>query len=299
MARRRNALGEALAALPVIGLRGLMALLPWRTRLGLAGALGRLAVTRIGRLRRRVQANLHHVMPELGAAERDRILRDVGDGFGRTVTEMLFARAFAARRPWRGPDGPGAEALVAAVRGGKSLILISGHIGQWEAGRAWVKSQGRQCAGVYRPVRNRWLDALYRRNIGFTGAPVFPKGRGSVRAIARHIADGGVLALLVDQHERRGQTLDFLGRPAPTTLIAAEFALRYGVPVFPAFAIRAPDGVTIDMHIEAPLPHTTPREMMQSFNDLLAAQVRAHPGQYYWLHRRWAKDMPGASPMSQ
>jgi Kdo2-lipid IVA lauroyltransferase/acyltransferase len=50
------------------------------------------------------------------------------------------------------------------------------------------------------------------------------------------------MALLVDQYERRGVPLDFLGKPAPTTLIAAEFGLRYQVPVFPGFGIRAEDG---------------------------------------------------------
>jgi Kdo2-lipid IVA lauroyltransferase/acyltransferase len=43
----------------------------------------------------------------------------------------------------------------------------------------------------------------------------------------------------------------------------------------------------------APPPLSTPEAMMQAVNDALAEQVRARPGQYYWLHRRWSKSLPG------
>jgi KDO2-lipid IV(A) lauroyltransferase len=291
MSGRGGTVREAVVAAPVLGLRAVVALLPWRLRVGFGGALGRLAIRVLPRLRRRVEANLAHVMPGLPSEARARILRETGDTFGRTVTEMLFADAFRARAPWREPTGPGAEALRRALAEGRGAILVSGHIGQWEAGRAWVKTQGRECAGIYRPLRNRHLEALYHRNIASNGAPMFPKGRRSVRAIARHIAEGGVIAFLVDQYDRRGAALDFLGRPAPTTLTAAEFAIRYGVEFFPCHVRRDPDGIGMVFIVEAPLPRTDAREMMQRFNDLLGAWVRETPGQYYWLHRRWSKDV--------
>ncbi len=34
--------------------------------------------------------------------------------------------------------------------------------------------------------------------------------------------------------------------------------------------------------------------MTQAAADSLAARVRATPGQYYWLHRRWTKTFTGA-----
>jgi Kdo2-lipid IVA lauroyltransferase/acyltransferase len=290
VARPRSAFGDALGFLPVLALRSLLALLPWRARVAVAGALGRRIVASVPKLRRRVETNLDLVMPELDAADRARIVRETGDTFGRTMTEMMFARAFRARRPWRPPVGPAAEALAERIRSGQGVIVLSGHIGQWEAGRDWMRvAGGRDCAGVYRKVKNRYIEALYFDNISFTGAPMFPKGRTSVRGIAGHIARGGVMAFLVDQHERRGEPIDFLGRPAPTTLIAAEFALRYDVPLFVVYGIRAADGVAIDVLVEPAIPHTTAREMMEAFNASLARQVRAHPGQYYWLHRRWVK----------
>ena len=37
-------------------------------------------------------------------------------------------------------------------------------------------------------------------------------------------------------------------------------------------------------------------EMTQALNDSLEAQVRAHMDQWFWIHRRWAKKIPGRKP---
>jgi Kdo2-lipid IVA lauroyltransferase/acyltransferase len=60
----------------------------------------------------------------------------------------------------------------------------------------------------------------------------------------------------------------------------------------PAYAPRTPDGAASTSG-STPIPPTSAPEMMQAFNHSLAAQVRARPGQYYWLHRRWQKTLPG------
>lgn len=294
MPERRARPGDALAPLAVRGLLGLLAPLPWQTRLAAAGWLGRTALARSRRLSARIAANLAHVMPETTEAERARIAREVGDCFGRTALELFAARAFERAQPWNPPAGPGLAAVEAAIAERRGAIVISGHFGGWEAWRAWLKARGAPGAAVYRPLKNPRLDALYRDSIAHTtGGPVLPKGRMAVRTLMRHLTRGGFVALLVDQYDRGAPALDFLGRPAPTTLTPAELALKLGLPLIPAFAPRTPDGARIDIWFDAPIPPSSAREMMQAFNHSLAAQVRARPGQYYWLHRRWEKDLPG------
>ena len=63
-----------------------------------------------------------------------------------------------------------------------------------------------------------------------------------MRGIVAHLARGGIVAILTDQYERRAAPLDFLGRPAPTSTVAAELALKYKLPLIPIYGIRDPDG---------------------------------------------------------
>jgi KDO2-lipid IV(A) lauroyltransferase len=277
------------AFLPQAALLGVTRVLPYRARLGLAAWLMRWAVALLPHLRARVEGNLRLVLPELGAAERARVRDAMADSFGRTFIEILNNRAFHARRSWAAPSGPGAAAVEAAARSRTGAVLVTGHFGQWEACRAWMKAQGINCAGVYRPTDNPYLNRVYLRNLEFGGTPIFAKGRSGVRGLVAHLAGGGIAAILTDQYERRARRLDFLGHPAPTSFVAAELALKFRVPLIPVYGIRRSDGEHVDVVFEPPVPPSTAADMMQRVNDSLAARVRAHPEQYYWLHRRWVK----------
>lgn len=284
-----------LAGLAYLGLRAgiaLLGVLPWRKQSDFAGWLGRTIVTRSPRLMARVVTNLAHVMPATTEAERERIAIETGDCFGRTALELFASRRFEANHPWNAPTGPGLAAVRQAIAAGTGAIVVSGHYGGWEATRAWLKEQGRPTATIYRPLRDPRLDEFYRESVAYTGSPMLPKDRLAVRTLVRHLAKGGFVALLVDQYERNAPALDFLGKPAPTTLVPAELARKFRVPLIPAFATRRDDG-RIDIFLDAPVTGDSARAMMQGVNDSLAARVRAHPGQYYWLHRRWTKDLPG------
>ena len=278
------------ATLPARALIALAQHLPYRMRLAFGSALLRGAVALVPRLRARVENNLRLIFPEMPAGERRRIRRAMADNFGRTFTEILSNPSFHGRGYWIPPEpGPGTEAILHAAREGSGAVLVTGHFGQWEAGRAWMKSSGIACAGVYRPLDEPELNAIYLENLEFGGTPIFPKSRRGVRGIVAHVARGGIVAILTDQFERRGAPLDFIGHPAPTALVPAELAFRSKLPLVPIYGIRQPDGLHVQVVVEPPIPHSTVPEMMQAVNDSLAAQVRAHPGQYYWLHRRWVK----------
>ena len=103
----------------------------------------------------------------------------------------------------------------------------------------------------------------------------------------KHLKSGGELIILNDQHDMNAPVLQFMGRPARTTLSPAELALRFNALVIPYFAIRQPDGLTFRCIMEAPIPHTDAETMTQEMNDRLAARIRANPEQWFWVPRRW------------
>ena len=239
--------------------------------------------------RRRIDGNLRMIFPEVRAEERARVRRGVADNFGRTFVETFSARDFQKRAPWSEPAGPGWEALEAARAEGRGALLVGGHFGQWEAVRGALKARGIEVGALYRPMNNPWLERTYLENMSEHGAPMLPRGGAGMRELIRHLKGGGVVAILLDQYVVDGVPIDFLGRPAPTGTAIAALAGRFKVPMIPAYGTRQPDGVQIAIDFEEPLAPGTAEAMTQAAADSLAARVRATPGQYYWLHRRWVK----------
>ena len=93
--------------------------------------------------------------------------------------------------------------------------------------------------------------------------------------------------LLIDVYDADGTEMPFLGRPALTALSAAQLALRYDALLVPYFGIRAADGVSFSVEIDAPIPHPEPRDMMRAATAALEARITRHPEQWFWVHRRW------------
>lgn len=275
-----------LAARTVIGL-GLM--LPYATRVPFAGWIMRRIVGPVAGYRARALTNLAAIWPNRPPAERRAIADAVCDNMGRTLIENYSTHDFTARLASAVPTGPGMAALRAAHAVGRPVILVTGHFGNYEAARAALAARGYQVGGLYRPMRNRHFNAHYIRTMEAFGGPVFGQGARGTTGFVRHLKSGGQLVLLFDQHVARTESYDFLGRPAATATSAAELALRYGADLIPFYATRNADGLTFTIELEAPVPHTTPREMTEALTRSLEARIRDRPGQWFWVHRRWKR----------
>lgn len=286
---KRGPLLSLITYAPQALLLGVARILPYRARLGFAAWLMRRAVAWVPDLRHRVDGNLRLIFPELPEAERARIAAAMAGNVGRTLIEILTNRAFQTRAGWSEPAGPGWSVLQDARRAGRGAILVSGHFGQWEAVRGALKARGIECAALYRPVKNPWLERAYFANLQTGGRPIFARGGAGLREMVRHLRAGGVVAVLLDQYTKRGTVIEFLGRPAPSGTMIADLALRYQLPMIPAYGTRDPDGLHVTLAFEAPIAPGTGETMTQAAADSLSARVRAHPEQYYWLHRRWVK----------
>lgn len=274
---------------------GLALAMPYETRIRFAGWVTRRLVAGPAGYLSRAEENLALVWPDMDARRRRHLARAVADNAGRTLIENYSTRDFLARMAEVTPKGPGVAALQAARDAGRPVILVTGHFGNYEAARAALVARGFPVGGLYRPMRNRFFNAHYVRTMEAFGGPVFPQGRRGTAGFVRHLRAGGLLVLLIDQHNSGGAALRFMGLPARTVLSAAELALRYGADLIPFYATRQPDGLSFEIELEAPIPPASPEAMTQALNDSLEARVRAHPEQWFWIHRRW-KAGPGDLP---
>ncbi|MBD1204333.1 MAG: lysophospholipid acyltransferase family protein [Rhodobacteraceae bacterium] len=260
--------------------------LPFDARRRVAAALLAHVVAPLAGWRGRIRDNLALVRPDLPEADRARLEREVPRSIGRTLAELYSGPDFVARVAREPLQGPGVPALEQAFRSRRPVLLVTGHLGNYDAIRGGLIARGYPVGGLYRPMDNAFFNEHYIAAISRIGTPLFPRGRKGLAEMIRFLKGGGMVGVVLDQSMGDGAMLSFFGQPALTSLSPAEMALRYDALVLPTYGLRRPDG-GFDLWIEAPIPHTTAEAMTQALNDSLEAQVRAHMDQWLWTHRRW------------
>lgn len=285
MAARDDSSASPLARAVILTLLRLPMILPFRLRRETVALLMAWVIGPIAGYTDRVKANLARAMPELDHAEIRRLSRSVPANSGRMIVESTSVEPLRSRVAAAGMVGPGVAALDAAHAAGQPIVAVSGHFGNFDAPRCALAARGHQIGALYRPNDDPVLDAHYRAMLAGIAEPIFPRGRRGLAQMLRFLRAGNTVAILFDQHVRDGAPLTFFGLPAATTLSPAEMALKYGALLIPLYGIRK--GERFEIVCEAPIPHSDPATMMQALNDSLEAQVRAHPEQWLWIHRRW------------
>ncbi len=272
------------------GLRAVIWLLlrlPYTWRVPLCGWLMARVFGPLAGYDSRVRENLTRILPDLPEAEVDRLTRAVPNNVGRTVIEMYSGAEFIERATRHPLTGPGLEALDAATAGKRPIIVVSGHFGNYDAGRTALIQRGYPFGGLYRRMKNPYFNAHYVAAISRLGLPLFARDKRGLAEMIRFLRGGGMLGLLIDQHMAHGARLSFFGHDALTALSAAELAIKYDALVFPIYAIRLENGLDFRIVVEQPIPRGTPEAMTQALNDSLEVLVRQHLDQWLWIHRRW------------
>ncbi|MEL6643959.1 MAG: lauroyl acyltransferase [Pseudomonadota bacterium] len=269
------------------GILGVVLRVPYRWRIPLMGWIVSRVVSPLAGWPKRIEHNLRHVLPDMPFSERQRLIRQVPDNAGRTLIEIYSGTEFVGAVKDTLISGPGVAPFEAARAEGRPVILVTAHFGNYDVARAALNARGHSLAGLYRRMRNARFNDHYVRAVETIGKPVFPTDRRGLMGLIKHLKSGGVIGILVDVFATDGAPLTFFGQPAPTALSAAEWALKFDALMVPTYGIRHADGLSFEVVMDAPIDPDTPETMTQALNDSLEAHVRAHMGQWFWIHRRW------------
>lgn len=278
----------------------LLGRLPRRLLGGLGAWLGTLAYA-LGIRRAIAAGNLALAFPEKTAKERRAIARTNYRHVGRSVLEAFATARLNPTEIERLLDAPGFALVERLHAEGRGLVVASAHLGAWELLAAAYGRRGMQVNLVTRSLRGRSNAALTtaRAQSGLTEIP--PRGALALGAAA--LRRGEVVVNLVDQNmlPKRGIFVRFFGEWACTTPAASLMAMRTGAPVIVAVAVTLPDGRT-RLCLEGPFPvppggsvAERARAHTQQLVAAIERYVRAHPEQWFWLHRRW-KTRPRKPP---
>jgi len=254
------------------------------------GFIGREIFART-RVTKRARDNLIAAFPEKSEAEREAIIRTMWDNLGRTVAEYAHLDKFDLSGPNPRIQVNNLEEIE-KIRG-KGALIVSGHFANWEIMPISASRYGIDGAIVYRPPNNPYVDRYIARARAHKGyAEQISKHQGT-RRIFTLLRGGKAILLLADQKTNEGIAMPFFGRDAMTTPAPAALALKLKVPMIFASNKRL-GGARFAVTVYPPLEFTPSgdddadmRTMTAAINLRLEEMVRADPGQWLWIHRRW------------
>lgn len=265
--------------------------------------LGRLGFAPLGIRRAVVSRQLAAAFPERDAAEIERIARAAYAHLGRTAIETAILPSYSRSQ---------IVGLFEAVNGwsiveermarGKGLILVSGHLGNWELGGAYLAARGIPIDAVARHMANPLFDRYLTSTRESIGLHVV-HDEDAVRRVPRAVRSGRAVAFLVDQGAvgLASTWVKFFGRYAKTPRGPAVFALRLGAPVVFGAAVRQPSGRYVLSFEPIAVTETGDREadvdrIVAEYTAVLERWIRRTPEQYFWHHRRWKHQRPDTPP---
>ena len=289
-----GALRAAVMALRTIGMRGA----------GAVGAsLGKLGYRPLKIRRNVVERQIAAAFPQMPHADVSRIAIAAYAHLGRTSIETALLPMYNRQQIIDLFDEvEGWSIIEERLARGRGLIVVTGHLGNWELGGAYVAARGLPLEAVARYMENPLFDRYLTQTREQIGMAIVHDDE-AVRRVPRALRAGHVVAFLIDQGAvgLASTWVPFFGRLAKTPRGPAVFALRLGTPMVFGAVVRQPSGrfrlsfEPIDTPTTGDLEHDVER-IVADYTAVLERWVRRAPEQYFWHHRRWKHQRPGTPP---
>ncbi len=280
------------------GLRSFLAVggsLPLSISRPIGSTLGRAAFRLLPRSRERIRTHLEIAFPDLTREQRATVARACARHFGFMLAEVAWLWHAKPQDVEKLCTLEGVEHFFSALERGRGVIFATAHCGTWELLSARLPVAGVPLSTAARQLDDPRLDRLVTAMRTRFGTEVILRGPAAGKQMVRALAGNRVAALLIDQDIRDipGVFVPFFGRPAWTPSGAAMLAIRRDCPMVTGFIHRLPDGRhRAEIHPPLPMPdrgslEDRVEELTASATSTIERQIRTHPEQWVWMHRRW------------
>jgi KDO2-lipid IV(A) lauroyltransferase len=268
-------------------------LLPYSLGVLLGGLLGYLAYYILPRDRERA---ISHLTSVFGDKEPAWIRRTAHRSFAHLGKAMLETMLLKPGRLSRIVEFQGYDNLRRAVERGKGVVVVTGHIGNWEFLAAAVAAHY-PASVVAAPIEPEPVNDMIVKLRAANGVTTILRDRpGASRDLIRVFRETRVLGILIDQDtDVDGAFVDFMGRPAWTPTAAASMAIKFNAPVMFGSIRRGRDNRhTIIMEGPLDLIRTGDdgKDIIANtamFTKKIETCILQNPEQWVWMHRRWRR----------
>ena len=260
----------------------------------LGGIIGRV-IGPLFRSKNITKQNIKNGLGEVDKKRETKIINGMWSNIGRTFAEYVFLKDFKFNKTnFDHIKINGTNYLNEIKNNNEPAIFYSGHFANFELMAMELDKFGIKCAAIYRPLNNFFLNPLmeYLR-MKYISPNQIPKGRMGMREIISKIKNGYSIALMVDQRVSEGPRAPFFNKPAHTTTIPAQLALKYNCKLVPIYLERKED-VNFEMTIHEPYKIQKTgnddqdiKDITLKINQIIEKMITKNPTQWIWSHNRW------------
>ena len=186
----------------------------------------------------------------------------------------------------------GEQHLTEALNSEKGTIVVLLHLGNWELVNVWL-NQYTAPVIMYKPSKNKGIDRFMLEARQSTRAKLVPTDENGVRAIFKHLKQGGLTVILPDHlpKESGGIYADFFGQKALSTTLLSKLASKTQCNVIGISCLRNSD-THFDIHCTQLSENILSKDLQVSVNQLnqdVEAMINVAPEQYVWSYKRFKK----------
>lgn len=288
-------LKDRLEYLPLSLLAGFFRLLPRRIALKIGESLGVFIYYMSSRHRRITLDNLKIAYGnDKDDKELEEIAKSAFKNIGRVAAE--FAKMTSYKKDFVKSiiETSGLENLEKAVKERKGIILLGGHLGNWELLAFSLSLSGYPLNLIARPLDNPLVDNFVLKHRTAGGNKVIAK-KSALKDILQCLKNKERVGILLDQNvaQQEGIFVDFFGRIACTSFGLSLIALKIDVIILPIFLVYIGNGrykQLIGNEVEIKRSGNFEEDLAYNtalFTKVIESYIKQYPEQWFWAHRRW------------
>ena len=175
----------------------------------------------------------------------------------------------------------------------QSVILVLGHLGNWEMAGAFMSTQNiPKLYAIYHPLANRKFDQLMIKMRTRFGAGVYPM-KGALRGMLKNKHEVTSTAFIADQTAGRKNAhwMSFLNQPTAVFKGTEMIANKLGYPVIYISVKNLHRGhyrLSCELLTDQP-QKLAENQLTEMHSRRLEQDIIRQPEAWLWTHRRWKK----------
>lgn len=250
----------------------------------------------IGYRKKVVLTNLCNSFPEKSEAEIQTIARQFYRNFCDLVLETLKTLTIGPAALKKHVLFEDRSVFQQYFDQGKSVIVVMGHVGNWELGGArFALEPIHPLYVIYHPLHNPYFDRLVYHMRTRMGNRLYAM-KDTIRSMMANRDQVTATAFIADQtpSPQSAYWTTFLNQDTPIFTGTEKLARKLGFPVIYVSLRRVKRGlyaIEPEVLIEDPKA-TAPNEISEMHTRRLEQDIIAYPDTWLWTHRRWKHKKP-------